>query len=166
MPMTIKRLRHIAALIFCLTFFAQHSNAQFKEGAFTQNYNEPGDSLSQNRDSVDKLFSFKEFFGGLSHRNKMKIGTMTVGSAIFIGSSQIYNKDYWKLPIIYGGIGSLAGTGGYYIHKYTQSKKASSPTFISLLGNRISVRELLPVKAYEPIRSRLESWEIVTVLRL
>jgi hypothetical protein len=121
--MRIKGFKYISAIIFCLVFFAQHGNAQFKEGAFTQNYNESGDSLATS-DSVDKLFSFKEFFGGLGHKNPLKIGTMTAGSTIFIGASQIYNRDYWKLPIIYGGIGSLAGTGGYYLHKYSQSKKA------------------------------------------
>lgn len=121
--MSFCRVKYISAIIFCLFFFAQRSDAQFKEGAFTQNYNEPSDSLAS-KDSVDKLFSLKEFFGGLSHKNNLKIGTMTGGSFLFIGASQIYNKDYWKLPIIYGGIGSLAGTGGYYLHKYNKSKKA------------------------------------------
>ena len=121
--MTVTRIKYLIAVLFCLTFFAQRSDAQFKEGAFTQNYNEPGDTTART-DSVAKMFSFKEFFCGLGHKNKLKVGTMTAGSAIFIGASQIYNKDYWKLPIIYGGIGSLAGTGGYYLHKYNKSKKA------------------------------------------
>jgi hypothetical protein len=119
------RFKYILAVIFCLAFFAQRSDAQFKEGAFTQNYNEPRDTLSRS-DSVAKLFSFKEFFGGLAHKNTLKIGTMTAGSAVFIGASQIYNKDYWKLPIIYGGIGALAGTGGYYLHRYNTSRNTSS----------------------------------------
>ena len=121
--MTIRVPRYILLFVFCLFFFVQRSDAQFKEGAFTQNYNEQTDSTARS-DSVDKLFSFKEFFGGLQHKNTIKVGTMTAGSAIFIGSSQIYNKDYWKLPVIYGGIGALAGTGGYYLHKYSSSKKA------------------------------------------
>ena len=114
---------YITLVILGLTAFSKRSEAQFKEEAFTQNYNEPGDTTSRN-DTVAKLFSFKQFFGGLQHKNTMKIGTMTAGSMIFIGSSQIYNKDYWKLPIIYTGIGTLAGTGGYYLHKYSKSKKA------------------------------------------
>lgn len=116
-------LKYLVATIFCAFFFAQHGNAQFKEGAFTQNYNEPGDTLSTN-DTVAKLFSFKEYFGGLAHKNTMKIGTMFAGSLVLPGTAQIYNKEYWKLPIIYGGLGALAGTGGYYLHKYTTSQKA------------------------------------------
>lgn len=115
--------KYIAAIIFCTTFFAQRSDAQFKEGAFTQNYNEPGDTLAKG-DSVTKVFSFKEYFGGLSHKNTIKIGTMFAGSVVLPGTAQIYNKDYWKLPIIYGGIGTFAGTGGYYLHRYNVSQKA------------------------------------------
>lgn len=116
-------LIYISALIFGLTFFAQRSDAQFKEGAFTQSYNEYSDSTAT-ADSVDKLFSFKEFFGGLAHKNELKIGTMFAGSVIFPGTAQIYNRQYWKLPIIYGGLGALAGTGGYYLHQYNKSQKA------------------------------------------
>ena len=117
-----KLLKYIFTLIFCLTFFAQRSDAQFKEGAFTQNYNEYSDSTATS-DTVAKLFSFKEFFGGLAHKNDLKIGTMFAGSVMFPGTAQIYNRQYWKLPVIYGGIGALAGTGGYYLHQYNKSKK-------------------------------------------
>ena len=118
-----KFIVNIILVILGLTAFATRSQAQFKEEAFTQNYNEPNDTTART-DTTSKLFSFKQFFGGLQHKNTMKIGTMTAGSTIFIGASQIYNKDYWKLPIVYGGIGTLAGTGGYYLHKYSKSQKA------------------------------------------
>lgn len=114
-------IRHIFLLIICLAGFAVRSEAQFKEDAFKQSYNNDTTSVS---DTADKLFSIKEFAGALAHKNTMKIGTMFAGSVVLPGTAQIYNKDYWKLPVIYGGIGALAGTGGYYLHKYnlTQSR--------------------------------------------
>ena len=114
---------YILSLIFCLTLFATNVMGQFKENAFTQTYNEKADSTAV-ADTADKLFSFKEYFGGLAHKNTIQIGTMFAGSVILPGTAQIYNKDYWKLPIVYGGIGAFAASGGYYLHKYKTSVKA------------------------------------------
>ncbi len=116
-----KLIRYISLIVVFLTCFAVSSEAQFKEEAFSQTYNNPNDTTAAG-DSAG-LFSFKEFFGGLAHKNTMKIGTMFAGSAVLPGTAQIYNRDYWKLPVIYGGIGALAGTGGYYLHKYNVTKK-------------------------------------------
>ncbi len=113
--------RYILLTVFFLTCLAFRSEAQFKEDAFSQTYNNPNDTTSKSDSAA--LFSFKEYFGGLGHKNTMKIGTMFAGSVILPGTAQIYNKDYWKLPIVYGGIGALAGTGGYYLHKYSQTQK-------------------------------------------
>lgn len=115
-------IRYIFAMIVCLAGFAVRSEAQFKEEAFQQTYNDPNDTTATGDSAA--LFSFKEFFGGLAHKNKLKIGTMFAGSVVLPGTAQIYNKDYWKLPVIYGGIGALAGTGGYYLHKHSVTQKA------------------------------------------
>lgn len=120
-----RRIRiYILAFIVLLTGFAIDGNAQFKEEAFQQTYNEKGDSTAV-ADTADKLFSFKEWGRGIAHKQKIEVGTMFMGSLFAPGTAQIYNKDYWKLPIVYGGIGSLAGTGGYYLHRYNKSGNLS-----------------------------------------
>lgn len=115
-----KVLKYIVVSVLFFAGFAVTGKAQFKEDAFSQTYNDPSDTTGR-ADTTDKLFSFKEFFGGLAHKNDLKIGTMFAGSVIFPGTAQIYNKQYWKLPIVYGGLGALAGTGGYYLHQYKKS---------------------------------------------
>lgn len=106
-------------------FLCLNASAQFKEEAFTQQYNDDPTSAS---DSTDVLFSFKEYFGGLSHKNEIRIGTMTAGSALIIGGSQIYNNQKWKLPIVYGAIGGSLGAGIYL--NATGNKDAAKYCFI------------------------------------
>jgi hypothetical protein len=110
-----------------MTGFAIEGNAQFKEEAFQQTYNQKSDSTAV-ADTADKLFSFKEWGRGLAHKQDIQIGTMFAGSIFAPGTAQIYNKDYWKLPIVYGGIGALAGTGGYYMSRYSKSGNPADKT--------------------------------------
>ena len=116
-------LRTCLALV-CLAAFSTGTKAQFKEEAFSQSYNDPSDTTGAARDSVDKMWSFREFFRGVSHKDTtLRIGTMFAGSTVFIGAEQIYNRQYWKLPVIYGGLGATIGMGIHYNSKYRHSKK-------------------------------------------
>ncbi len=45
-------------------------------------------------------------------------------SAIFPGLGQIYNKKYWKLPIVYGAMGVGAGVFFYNLKQYKDSRFA------------------------------------------
>jgi len=120
------------AIVFLISALALSidAGAQFKEDAFSQQYNEkPGKGK---KDTTDVLFSFPEFFGALGHKNTMKVGNMFAGSVVFIGSSQIYNKQYWKLPIVYGGIGAGLTAGICYNEQYKQSGDESFKLYSTL----------------------------------
>jgi Family of unknown function (DUF5683) len=45
-------------------------------------------------------------------------------SAIFPGLGQIYNKKYWKLPIVYGAMGISAGIFFYNLSNYRDARFA------------------------------------------
>lgn len=102
-----RRIFQISLLLAILFIaFPDGAMAQFREEAFTQNYNDQNDTTA--RDSTDAAFTFKEFFGGVSHKRDCRIGVLFAGSTVFVGTQQMYNKQYWKLPVIYGG---MAATG-------------------------------------------------------
>lgn len=117
-----KLFARIFLVLAGLIAFSTYSQAQFKEDAFTQNYNSPNDSTAR-KDTADVLFSFKQFFRGVNHKEDLKIGTMFGGSTLFVGCEQIYNRQYWKLPIIYGGLGATIGMGIHYRNKDDQHSK-------------------------------------------
>ena len=123
--MRFPRLFRSVLTAFLAACLCLNASAQFKEQAFSQQYN---DDKASDKDSTDVLFSFKEYFGGLAHKNEIKIGTMTAGSALIIGGSQIYNRQAWKLPIVYGAIGGSLGAGIYL--NATGNKDAAKYCFI------------------------------------
>jgi hypothetical protein len=47
-----------------------------------------------------------------------------IRSAIFPGWGQIYNKKYWKLPIVYGAMGTSAGVFFYNLGNYKDTRFA------------------------------------------
>jgi hypothetical protein len=51
-------------------------------------------------------------------------------SAMLPGLGQIYNKKYWKLPIVYGGLGVSAGIFAYNMKWYKRTRFAYSVLFL------------------------------------
>ena len=121
--------------------------AQFREEAFSQNYQNPSDTTQ--RDTTDRLFSFEEFFGGVAHKRNVRIGTLFAGSTVFIGSQQIHNRQYWKLPIFYGGIAAGVGTGVYFNIRYKKSLAAYEEAFAADPNTTVTVDSRL--KTYSTI---------------
>lgn len=50
--------------------------------------------------------------------------TAAIRSAILPGLGQIYNKKYWKLPIVYGALGACAGVFSYNLNNYQDTRFA------------------------------------------
>ena len=67
----------------------------------------------------------------------------TFFSAVLPGLGQIYNRKYWKLPILYGGIAGLGYAIGFNT-KYYRKYKAAYRDFIIQDPNNKSYLEFLP----------------------
>ncbi len=57
-------------------------------------------------------------------RKKFNPKTATLRSAILPGWGQAYNKKYWKIPIVYGALGTTAGIFLYNLKTYKLLRKA------------------------------------------
>jgi hypothetical protein len=50
----------------------------------------------------------------------------TIRSAIIPGWGQAYNKQYWKIPLVYGALGTTAGIFFYNLSTYKKLRRAYS----------------------------------------
>jgi hypothetical protein len=63
----------------------------------------------------------------------------TIRSAILPGWGQIYNKKYWKLPLVYGALGATAAVFFYNVKTYKSLKQAYIYKSDTIAGNDILI---------------------------
>ena len=132
--MRLRLLTVIAALLVApAVLHGQARDDQFKRDAFSQNY---ADTSKQAKTDSSQLFSFKQYFGSLAHKRPGQVQNLFIGSTVFVGGGQIYNRQYWKLPIVYGGIGAGVGLGIHFNNQYkaTGDEKFKKYSTLSYVG--------------------------------
>ena len=55
--------------------------------------------------------------------DSMALSRVCITSAVLPGYGQIYNKQYWKLPILYGTLGASVGMWAYFGSEYRPLKR-------------------------------------------
>jgi hypothetical protein len=87
-----------------------------------------GFSLSAQEEKIVGLDSTgSQTFTVDSSKKKVRVYSPKVAafrSAVLPGLGQIYNKKYWKLPIVYGALGVSAGVFVYNLSWYKRTKYA------------------------------------------
>ncbi|MGM9775746.1 MAG: DUF5683 domain-containing protein [Candidatus Coprenecus sp.] len=110
----MRKLLYITLLLLCSFFTASAQFGQDRTG---------GGASVNDTSSVqqEETYSVKRYFNSLAHRDTMSISWAFGGSMILPGTGQIYNKDYWKLPVLYAGLGGCIGGGIYFNQRYQAS---------------------------------------------
>lgn len=110
----------IFIIVFSVPIFAQISP---KDTIRVENY--PTDSISTKRNSsdVEVLSNIK---ASNAPSKEMKFNPTKAGlySAILPGLGQYYNKKYWKIPIVWGGIGTGVGVTLWNQKQYNRYREA------------------------------------------
>jgi len=101
-------MRHIALLLFIhFTLLSCVASAQVKDSIIA------GDSLKAVRKEKNKTSS-----------NSHSPRTATIRSAILPGWGQYYNRKYWKIPLVYGALGTCAGLFYFNLNEYRNARDA------------------------------------------
>jgi len=108
----------------------------------------PGSNQNENKENPDSTYSstpkesysLKRYFNSLAGKDSMNITQMWKGSLLLPGSAQLYNRQYWKIPIVYGTIGGFLYAGYKSNLKWlnTKESKYSSTRDLCYIGAALS----------------------------
>lgn len=123
-------MRRVVIVLALIIAFVP-AKAQFGNQQLGQPGNQ-SDNTTNQQDTVSATgprFTFGQYFTALTKRDStMQIGYMFAGSMILPGTAQIYNRDYWKLPVVYGGIGAMIYGG---VHNNIMFHRTDDPKYRS-----------------------------------
>jgi Family of unknown function (DUF5683) len=110
-----------SSLLFALRVNAQHPDSmQIKQ---------PADSVLEKKDSVyTGKYNDQAARDSIEKRMKRNYHRATLYSAILPGAGQVYNKKYWKVPIIYAALGISAYAFFYNKSWYNKCQYALTVT--------------------------------------
>ncbi len=109
----LKSFLTFATFFFLFMFHDATVLAQQKEDTMLLNGNSTTDKSGKNILVLDTAV-----------RKKFNPKVATLRSTIIPGWGQVYNKKYWKIPIIYGALGTAAGIFFYNLKTYKLLRKA------------------------------------------
>ena len=88
-------------------------------------------------------------------------------SAIFPGLGQIYNRKYWKLPLVYAGFGALGYSVTFNMTNYSKYKSAyidftdklpETQSYLDVISGSLNPADFDPVLHPDTYDSEQETW--------
>ncbi len=124
---------HLTILVLSTLFFSSGILAQEKKPAIIADDTVPAAT------AVKKLNRYDSAMKAHSPRKA------AIKSAIVPGLGQIYNKKYWKLPIVYGGLGTCGVIFAYNLAWYKRTKYAYNVLFTRDAANYGNIHPKLQI---------------------
>ena len=95
-------MRAFFIFFFAFIFFTLHINAQQKDSA---QLSQIPDSVLEKQDAMYRGTKSQKAIDSIDQKQRKSYRRATLYSAILPGAGQVYNKKYWKLPLVYAAIG-------------------------------------------------------------
>src|SRR5690606_32267665 len=105
------RMKHALGIVFLLATFSSPLRAQ-----------ETADSIQVIRPAGEGLATVVDTVLIESYAKRFNPARASLFAAVLPGLGQVYNKKYWKLPLVYGGFGAIGYGLNFYQELYKDYK--------------------------------------------
>ncbi len=131
----MQKLLHILIILSLSLALSESAYCQINPNLNLGINNSPPGSTKEDEKSGDEneiimnkqpAYTLKRYFSSLAGKDSMSISRMAIGSMILPGTAQIYNKQYNKLPFVYGAIGGFIGGAVAANISYQKSGKVAT----------------------------------------
>ncbi len=137
-------LKGLAVIILTLGIVSNSLQAQ-------QNNTSDSVAIEGNETTIEEAFRNKDEKVHSPHK-------ATFYSAILPGLGQAYNKKYWKIPLLYAGIGGMAYGLHFNSTNYIKYKNAYRDFLIRDPGNKSYEHVIPPTLTLEEVETTYADW--------
>ena len=112
-------------------------------------------------DSVNTVTTITDTSADGKKKTKVRVynpGKAAMRSAIIPGWGQVYNKKYWKVPIIYAALGITAGVFFYNLNTYQDTREAYTIRYTMDTANYYKIPDYLQPISTESLRYYRDSY--------
>lgn len=110
------------SLLFCLFFLVSLTTVRAQ---FALDMGAQGTAASDTSVTAKAPFKLSTYFTALAGKDSLTIARMVTGGIVLPGYTQAYNRQYWKIPVVFAGMGTGIYMGYRYNLKYLSTENES-----------------------------------------
>lgn len=110
------------SLLFCLFFLV---SLTIVRAQFALDMGAQGTAASDTSVTARAPFKLSTYFTALAGKDSLTIARMVTGGIVLPGYTQAYNRQYWKIPVVFAGMGTGIYMGYRYNLKYLSTENES-----------------------------------------